>query len=768
VSEPTQHQLFDEPEGAAPATLFADVVFDRPLDHAYTYAVPEHLADSVAVGKRVLAPFGKGDRQTVGFCVRLHHDQLDRAVKSLLRVVDEQVLLSADLLRLTRWMADYYLCGWGQVLQAVVPAGVKARAGTREVVQIEAVPQADCPQPSPRLSARQQTALDRLRQQTEPIEPRALARLAECGLAPIDALVTKGLARRVKQRRDLFAGLGESLPSDAVEPAEPPPLLNADQQRAWDVILPALREGGFRVFLLRGVTGSGKTEIYLRAIEEVVAQGKQAVVLVPEISLTPQTIQRFRGRFGEVAVLHSHLGEAERGGQWRRVAEGRVRVVVGARSAVFAPAPQLGLLVIDEEHETTFKQETTPRYHARDVAVMRGRLQGVPVLLGSATPSLESWHNAERGAYTLLHLPHRVLDRPMPRVALVDLRHEPPSHGRFHAISRSLERAMQTALRANGQVLLLLNRRGYSTYLHCPRCGHVLSCRQCDLALTYHRERNVALCHYCAGEQAPPRLCPQCGLAEIVYWGAGTEKLQAEVEEKFPHHVVRRMDSDTMKRPGSHERLLAAFRQGLVHVLLGTQMIAKGLDFPNVTLVGVVNADMALHLPDFRAAERTFQLLAQVAGRAGRGDQAGLVLVQTYNPDHPAIVHALQHDYLGFAAAELAQRREHRYPPYQRMARLIVRSRHQSRAANFVEHLAAMLRATLPRLRSIYPGDADIRILGPAEPPVFRLRGLYRYHFLLLSPSPATLHQLLRMVLPTVRLPAQVEYALDIDPSSML
>jgi primosomal protein N' (replication factor Y) len=567
------------------------------------------------------------------------------------------------------------------------------------------------------------------------------------------------------RRVEAFEGF-ESDGDQTCEQTSPvPPVLNEDQLRAWAPVESALRQGGFRAFLLHGVTGSGKTEIYLRAIEEVVRQGKEALVLVPEISLTPQTIARFRGRCGEVAVLHSHLGNAQRGGQWRRVAERQVQVIVGARSAVFAPARRLGLIVIDEEHETTFKQESTPRYHGRDVAVMRARLENIPILLGSATPSLESWHNAQRGQYTLLELPNRVHDRPMPRVGLIDLRHEGPGQGRFHALSLGLERAMRDALRAGGQVILLLNRRGFSTHVHCPACGYVEACRFCDLALTYHRQRDVMLCHYCGYEQAPPELCPQCGQLQVRYQGLGTEKLQLEIEEKFSGYSVRRMDSDTMKRPGSHARVLRAFREGLIHILLGTQMIAKGLDFPNVTLVGVVNADVALHLPDFRSAERTFQLLAQVAGRAGRGPQGGRVLVQTFNPDQPCIALAAAHDYTTFVAQELTHRHTHNYPPYQRMARLIVRGRDRDAAGDFAERLAGSFQAALGGLGSKASG---VRVLGPAEAPVFRLKGYYRFHFQLQSPSAGTLHQVLRLVLPTVRPPAGVEFTLDIDPLNML
>jgi primosomal protein N' (replication factor Y) len=764
VAQTVQRDLFGADEVQPQASpLFADVVFDRPLDHAYTYAVPEGLRDVVGVGKRVVVPFGKGDKAISGFCVRVTDAPPSREVKAIQRVLDEQPLLDDNLMRLTRWMADYYLCGWGQVLNAVIPAGAKERAGTRAAVFLEAVPEAELPQPLPRLSAKQATALHHLRSAAKPIEVSHLSRLATCGQGPVAALVEKGYARRRERRVDHF--------SDSTEDAEPesgPISLNADQLRAWAPIEQAVRKGGFHAFLLHGVTSSGKTEIYLRAIEEVVRQGRQALVLVPEISLTPQTIARFRGRCGEIAVLHSHLGDAERGGHWRRIAAGQVQVVVGARSAVFAPTRKLGLIVIDEEHEGTFKQENTPRYHARDVAVMRARLENIPILLGSATPSLESWHNAERGQYTLLSLPSRVHDRPLPEVALIDLRHEAMGQGRFHALSLPLERAMRDSLRAGGQVILLLNRRGFSTHVHCPSCGYVEVCRHCDLALTYHRQRDVMLCHYCGYEQEPPKLCPQCGRQQIRYQGLGTEKLQQEIEEKFHGYVVRRMDSDSMRRPGSHGRVLSAFRQGLIHVLLGTQMIAKGLDFPNVTLVGVVNADVGLNIPDFRSAERTFQLLAQVSGRAGRGPRGGRVLVQTFNPEQPCIALAAAHDYHGFVAQELTHRRTHGYPPFQRLARLIIRSRDQTAAGDFAERMAGAFTAAITSLTKGGNPALDVRVLGPAEAPVFRLKGYYRFHFQLQSASPGSLHQLLRHVLPALRPPTGVEFALDIDPTNML
>jgi primosomal protein N' (replication factor Y) len=756
-----QRDLFGPVEAppVACAGLFADVVFDRPLDHAYSYAVPEDLRGRIAVGKRVHAPFGRGDKPTVGYCVRLSEDAPERPVKDILLVLDDEALLTENLLRLTRWMADYYLCGWGQVLNAVIPAGARQKAGTRATTYLEAVAEAELPQPPPKLSAKQTAALQELRSAGRPLEIRQLARMARCGSAPVGALVEKGYARRVVKRVDRFADT-----SDEAQATEGPITLNADQEAAWAQVGQAVRDGGFQAFLLHGVTGSGKTEIYLRAIEEVLRQGKQALVLVPEISLTPQTIARFKGRCGEVAVLHSHLGDAERGGHWRRVLNGQVEVIVGARSAVFAPSRKLGLIVIDEEHEHTFKQETTPRYHARDVAVMRARLENIPILLGSATPSLESWHNAQRGQYTLLSLPVRVLDRPLPQVALIDLRHEQRGRVCFSALSPILERSLRDALRDGGQAMLLLNRRGYSTHVHCTACGYVEACRFCDLTLTYHQQRDVMLCHYCGYEQAPPERCPQCGGPPVRYQGLGTEKLQAEIEEKFPNHVVRRMDSDTMKRPGSHGRVLRAFRDGQIHILLGTQMIAKGLDFPNVTLVGVVNADVGLHFPDFRAGERTFQLLSQVAGRTGRGPRGGRVLVQTFNPEQPCIALAATHDYLRFADLELAQRRAHNYPPYQRLARVILRGRDQQQTADFSERVAAAFQEAKSQL----PAGGEVRLLGPAEAPVFRLKGYFRFHFQMQSASSAALHQLLRQVLPTLRAPSGVELTVDVDPYNML
>jgi primosomal protein N' (replication factor Y) len=562
--------------------------------------------------------------------------------------------------------------------------------------------------------------------------------------------------------------LDQPLPQGGDEPHEAPLPLNADQARALAAIEQVLQPHKFQPFLLHGVTGSGKTEVYLQAIEQVVRQGREAIVLVPEISLTPQTIQHFRGRFSSVAVLHSHLRDAERGRYWRQIAAGEAQVIVGARSAVFAPARRLGLIVIDEEHENSFKQETTPRYHARDVAIVRAQLEQIPIVLGSATPALESWHNAQTGRYQLLSLPTRVLDRPLPEVHLIDLRYEKLSRGRYRAVSPTLQEAMKRALDAGGQVILLLNRRGFSTFVCCPACGEVAKCKFCDVALTHHQDREVLLCHHCGYEQEPPQRCPKCGLAQISYLGQGTEKLEAEIAHKFPGVPAQRMDSDSMRRPGSHRKALEAFRKGDVRILLGTQMIAKGLDFPNVTLVGVVHADLALYLPDFRSAERTFQLLAQVAGRTGRGPSGGKVLVQTHNPEHPCIHLAAQHDYLAFAKEELAQRQAHHYPPFARLARIILRSKDASAVERQADALAGAFRQALQSGTGARRAQAGLRVLGPAPAPLGKLKNYFRWHFQIQSNSSAALHELLNEVLRATPARNDADWTVDVDPQSML
>ena len=763
----------DQPdhERSAPGT-FAGVVFNRPVDQVFTYRVPARLEDVLRPGHRVTVPLGKGNKPEVAYVVRigpaLPEGVGPSKVKEVVEVLDDPPLIDANMLELARWMAGYYACSWGQALDAVVPSGVKKQAGTR-VGTFLVVPEetrAKLAEVLAALPPKQAEALAILARSEEPLTIADLCRLAKCAPGPIGTLRQNGVIHSVKRRsRKPLKGQGQgqgqggdapAFDDEAAARARPAP--TAEQQSVLDRLAPALEGDAFATFLIHGVTGSGKTEVYLSAIERVVARGREAIVLVPEISLTPQTIRRFKRRFPRVAVLHSHLSDAERHRHWQSIASGEVQVVVGARSAVFAPTRKLGLIVIDEEHEGTFKQETTPRYHARDVAVMRAKLEKVPVLLGSATPALETWHNAALGRYTRLTLTARVEGRPMPEVVLIDLRHEKPP---LAGLGESLRQAMVRALDDGGQVLLLLNRRGFHTYVLCPnpRCGVVLKCDACDVALTYHKQRKLLICHACDSERRRPEVCPHCQKATLHYGGIGTERLEKEVALAFPNRVVRRMDSDTMRTPGSHEAVLSAFKSGEVEILLGTQMIAKGLDFPNVTLVGVVNADTALHMPDFRAAERTFQLVAQVAGRTGRGDKPGLVLVQTSCPDVPAIALAMRHDYEGFVANELPEREKLGMPPFSRLVRMMARGPDEPIVRDYMDRLATALRESAP---------PSVKILGPAPAPVLKIRNLYRYHLRLTAPGPRPLQELIHSVPQAVPPPSGVELAIDVDPVNML
>jgi primosomal protein N' (replication factor Y) len=773
-------------EPASPDDWFVGIVFNSPLDQVYTYRAPKRLSRIVQPGQRVRVPLGRGDRLTVGYCVSVDSrppGDLDPArIKDVVEVLDPLPLIDKKMLELTRWIADYYACTWGQALDAAVPAGVKKHSGTRIgrfLIVPEETREALLAQSiKPGLTSKQAAVLEVLCQTDKPLSTADVCRLVKCTAAPIQALVERGLLHTVKRR--LPAGPASPEPTDEQRaakadgsasrsadgggagavagrsPAAKVPELTDEQALAMKRLLPAVESGGFAPFLIHGVTGSGKTEVYLSTIEHVVAQGREAIVLVPEISLTPQTIRRFRRRFDRVAVLHSHLSDVERHRHWQSIVSGEVEVVVGARSAIFAPTRRLGLIVVDEEHESTFKQETTPRYHARDVAVKRAQMEGIPVLLGSATPSLESWRNAERGRYVRLAMPHRVGGRPLPDVEILDLRNEKLPLG---GLSEPLRQAMHVALDQNGQVILLLNRRGFHTFVICPKCGHVVKCQNCDVAATYHKGRHILLCHTCDAERPCPVACPDCHAARLHYGGIGTERLEREIQTAFPNVVSRRMDSDTMRSPGSHEKVLTAFKKGEVQILLGTQMIAKGLDFPNVTLVGVVSADTALHLPDFRAAERTFQLIAQVAGRTGRGDRPGRVLVQTYSPDHSAIRAAARHDYLEFVRGEMPERERFGVPPFGRLVRVIARGRNESAVCTYLEEVASGFRAA---------ADPAVQILGPAPAPILKIRNLYRYHFQLRCPISRLLQALTTSVPPRHPPPHGIELAIDVDPITML
>lgn len=747
----------------AAAALVASVVIPGGPTGEFDYLVPDAIASaassdkSIAPGKRVRVPLGRGNRLVTSYCISLGIKSTGgQKLKSIAEVIDPQPLVSPPMLRLTQWMADYYLCPWPQVLETVVPAGVRAQAGTRDVVLLSVPTEVAARITQLKLGAKQSEALKQLAMSPRPLTAQQLAARAKCTLAPIRELRKKGLIVASVER------MGVARCDEVVHQRQSAHELNDHQSRALRTIHDALHEGEQRTILLHGVTGSGKTEVYIRAIQEVVRFGRQAILLVPEISLTPQTVARFRARFDRVAVLHSHQSDVERHEHWQRIARGEVEVVVGARSAIFAPTPRLGLIVLDEEHEASFKQDKAPRYHARDVALRRAIDQRVPLVLASATPSLESWYRASQGEFQIVEMPRRVLDLPMPAVRTIDLREE--AHSRFSrgALSRPLVQAMHVALNDGGQVILLLNRRGFSTHIQCPSCGFALRCPHCDLALTFHRSDDSALCHYCDYHDVAPSKCPDCQFAGLRFSGLGTQKLEAEVRARFPDHACLRMDTDSMRQRGSHERALGQFRDGKVRILVGTQMIAKGLDFPNVTLVGVVNADTALHLPDFRAGERTFQLVTQVAGRTGRGKQGGRVLVQTLSPDAPAIVAAVRHDFASFAAVEIPQREALGYPPLASMVRIVVRGEIETAAQALADELARRLKQ---RAEGLAP---PIRILGPAPAPMARLRGNYRFQLQLHSTDGDSLRRVVREATAGQKLPGGVAMAVDVDPIDMM
>lgn len=773
----------------------ARIVFPNGYDAILDYVIPKEFVPKLKPGMRVMVPLGRGDRPALGYCIgvedynairsRSSEPGKVRRLKSIKSIIDEHRLLDDRMIRLTQWISRQYLCSQGQVLEAMLPAGVRSNAGTRKATvlfpaedidrKLEILKQkqgpGDLSAPTGRKSSQKQAGfltpkqlrvLETLRNSPEPLTSQELQRAAKCSSVPIDALKRLDLIRTKTVRRQK---------PDADEPARPalqidPHQLNPDQRRVLAEIVAVVHNRRHETFLLHGVTGSGKTEVYIQAIHEVVRQKRQAIVLVPEISLTPQTVGRFKSRFPDVAVLHSHLTDAERHRQWTAIAEGDVQVVVGARSAVFAPLPRLGLIVIDEEHENSFKQDVTPRYHARDVARKRAEDERIPLILGSATPSLESWVRATQSEeiqderFRLLSMPDRVKSLRLPAVEIVDLREEVRNRTTRGAVHRQLHAAIRQTLDDSGQVILLLNRRGFSTHIQCPACGEALRCPDCDVSLTHHRTEEIALCHYCDYQVPAPDQCPKCHFRGIRYGGFGTQKLESEIKVRFPDATVLRMDTDTMQGHGAHERALSRFREGQVQILLGTQMIAKGLDFPNVTLVGVINADTALHLPDFRASERTFHLITQVAGRTGRGERGGRVILQTFSPDHPAIVAAARHDYRGFVAQEIPVRKLLGYPPFSSMIRIVVRGENETETLGFAKSFAEKIKNANV--------NTPLKTLGPAPAPFAKLRGLYRFHIHLHATDPEMLRDLVRNVSLALKTPKEIQWIIDVDPIDML
>ena len=763
--------------------IYCDVSLPVPVDQPFTYSLPATLEHRVQPGCRVVVPFGT--RKLTGVVVDVQSDAPDSAVKDVFRLLDEEPVLSLDLLKLGRWIASYYCAPLGEVLRAMTPLTGEIRhtksyaltdAGRDAARQLllgasdddptlqllrllESRPlsaaylQKKIPTAARLLRSLQKkgfVAMEDLAAERDPLRASA-ARLRASFLAsaPADSKLPKAerelhaylelhpgthnlqdlettlknasTAARWLARKKLITLETESLLAP-VQPGPPPRILNPHQIDAYNAIEKALQNRRFHAFLMHGITGSGKTEVYLKAIDATLAMGRSALLLVPEIALTPGVAGQFFGRFGDsVAILHSAFQDTERAEQWRRIRSGAARVVVGTRSGVFAPVRDLGLVVIDEEHDHSYKQQDTPRYNGRDVAVVRAQQADAVVVLGSATPSLESRYNVDRGKYTLLELPERIEQRPIPDVELIDMRQEFLETRKQATFSRRLIDAVTKRLESGEQTMLLLNRRGFSSFVACRACGHRVECINCSVTLTFHRRDRRLLCHYCNYAQKVPNVCPKCGSDHLQFLGVGSERLEEELHQAFPAARIARMDRDTVSGKRRFETILQSFREGDYDILVGTQMIAKGHDIHNVTLVGVVNADIGLGLPDFRAAERTFQLLTQAAGRAGRGNLPGIVLIQTIEPEHYAIRYASRQDYQGFYEKELQFRRSLRYPPFSALANIMVHCEKQEEALRMSTELG----------RFLDPSPEGIKVLGPAEAPVPRLKNEFRYQLLI-------------------------------------
>jgi primosomal protein N' (replication factor Y) len=748
--------------------LLADVALPVPLARAFTYAVPDTLAARALPGARVVCAFGA--RRLVGVVLSVHEGEARAGTKPLSRVVDEAPSLPEDLLAFLRDLAVYYLAPIGEVVRLALPPVERETARELEEPSLFGETRG--------LSARRvlwATATEHVAEDEARLRGQAAAMLAHLralGAHPVAKLEERWGNARAAVRR--LAELGvvvleeraaageplfrESLPRDAPHDA------TASQRAAIDAIAGALREGSGKTFLLHGVTGSGKTEVYLRAIAAAREVRKGSIMLVPEIALTPQLVSRFRARFGDdVAVLHSALTARERALMWRRLRVGEVDVAIGARSALFAPVSNLGLLVVDEEHDPSFKQEENVRYHARDMAILRAHRVGGVCVLGSATPSLESEQLVRAGRATKLRLPDRARAQPMPHVEIVDLRRIGAGPTGDKRISMRLYRAIEDALAAREQVILFLNRRGFAPSVVCEACGHVATCEACSVALTFHKRGGATVrCHTCDFEAPFSTRCSKCGREDIALEGVGTEKLEETLAAAFPSARVARLDRDVASGKNV-EAILARVRSREVDILVGTQMVTKGHDLPNVTLVGVINADAVLSMPDFRASERTFQLLVQVAGRAGRGDAPGRVIVQTWDPDHPAVSFAARHDVDAFLAREMIARRELCYPPFSRAALLRVDGVDEGEAREACARLARVARATeLVR-------KGGVLVQGPAPAPITRVRNRWRFRLMLRSVERAPLRAVLA-ALDEARstLPRGVRAAIDVDPVQLL
>ena len=800
----------------------ASVIVDVPAkqtDRSFDYKVPAEWQGAVQPGMRVIVPFGP--RMVQGFVTALKDRSDFKKLREIKDLMDLEPVLNEELLELAGWLIDEAMCFKISALQAMLPSAMKAKY-EKEVrvahgrggqlhpdaaalfLQKEAVPWKEVLEGGMVTRIQKEVQAGRLevvyhvknrmnKKTVRTVRPAADADVLKEVLEklPANARKQKEILRFFLEnpgtvtQKELIEMTGGS--SGAVKALEEkgyvltaeeeiyrdpyenrefkrsvPFALTEEQEQALQPIKKAINDDRHEVFLLYGVTGSGKTEVYLQAIDDVLKKGQEAIMLVPEISLTPQTVKRFKERFGEqVAVMHSGLSVGEKYDEWRKIHRKEVKVVVGARSAVFAPFENLGLIIMDEEHESSYKQEENPRYHARDVAIHRAGQHNCPVILGSATPALESFARAQKQVYTLLTLSRRMNNHPMPKVQIIDMREELRS-GNRSMFSETLFSKLEDRLARGEQTVLMLNKRGHSSFVMCRSCGLVLGCPNCDISLTYHRMNHSLKCHYCAHEEGMPGVCPDCGSDHIRYFGTGTQKVEEELTRLLPDARVIRMDVDTTGKKGAHERLLKAFGEGKADILLGTQMIAKGLDFPNITLVGVLSADTMLHLPDFRSSERTFQLLTQVSGRAGRHELEGEVVIQTYTPEHYSIEMAQYQDYGSFYQREMLIRRQSHYPPYYYMAMVTVSHEDLMKTVSVTEKITRYLAGKLGR---------DAIILGPVASPISRINNRYRYQCLIKYKLEPELNRLMRSILEHYQQEAvrdHLQISIDMNPNIMM
>lgn len=800
--------------------MFCDVSLPVPLDQPFTYALPSSLQHRVKPGARVVVPFGT--RKLTGVVLSVHANAPGMRARGVEKLIDEEPIFDTALLRLAHWVAAYYCAPLGEVLRSMAPTSAETSRSKvysltdtgRDLVRQSLYGEEDTSPQARLLRMLEVRPLSAAYLKTKVEDAsRLLKALEQKGLVGVEEDVSAKDPMRApaEQLRVRFAKRGDGLKLPRVErellaylelhPGEhgvaaleeavkdasrgaralarrglatlriaplamladerPPHALNQWQQAAFEKIRDQLTAGTFGAFLLQGVTGSGKTEVYLSAIEHTLLCGRAALLLVPEIALTPAVAGQFLHRFGDrVAILHSAFSDNERTEQWRRIRSGEAGVVVGTRSGVFAPIRNLGLIIVDEEHDQSYKQQEAPRYNGRDVAVVRARELGACVVVGSATPALETRYNVERGKYTLLELPERVQGRPMPVVELVDMREEFLETRQMGTFSRRLLEGLDERLAAGEQTMLLLNRRGFSSFVSCRACGERVECPNCAVTLTYHRRDKRLLCHYCNYAERVPDRCKKCDSEYLHFIGTGAEKVEDELHKALPRARIARMDRDTVTTKRHFESILHGFREGNFDILVGTQMIAKGHDIPNVTLVGIVSADIGLGMPDFRAAERTFQLLTQASGRAGRGTIPGRVILQTTNPEHYAVRLASQQDYPQFYEKEILFRRSMRYPPFSALANILVRDEVQEEALRKSTELERLLR----------PEPKEMRVMGPAPAPVPRLKNEFRYQLLLKSSDRKklneTLHRIRRFV--GEQKWGATALVIDVDPVTLL